>query len=194
MGQELVTIVQQQTYKKQRHIWVSRSKLSTLKNIGLEWTIRVGAKQLQPHTVGPTQGPHAMGNTRGHTQVSHAGVGGLFYSDHGITCREPCICYNRITFQKQYLSLNGNSGWLNKYIQTNTDSRKKTHRYIYISLFIYLETGSYYTILAGLESPVFLPSYSKCWNTSPVPTTATWKLHFKNVIATLVLPTCTMSI
>lgn len=36
MGQELVTIVQQQTYKKQRHIWVSRSKLSTLKNIGLE--------------------------------------------------------------------------------------------------------------------------------------------------------------
>lgn len=41
-------------------------------------------------------------------------------------------------------------------------AEKKTLRFIYISLFIYLETGSYYTILVGLESPVFLPPYSKC--------------------------------
>lgn len=72
-------------------------------------------------------------------------------------------------------------------------AEKKTLRYIYISLFTYLETGSYYTILAGLESR--LPAsifqvlkYQSC------ATTATWKLHFKNVITTLVLLACSMSI
>lgn len=74
-------------------------------------------------------------------------------------------------------------------------AEKKTIRFIYISLFVYLFRDRLLLYNPSWPQIPSLPaSIFQVLKYQPCATAATWKLYFKNVITTLVLLACTMSI
>lgn len=100
----------------------------------------------------------------GHMLWSH--TWDLFYLGHDSTVQEPmCVCYSRIPSQKHNLSLNGNSGWLNKCPILTAEKKRHSNMLILVYFF---RDGLIMQSKLALNPQSSCPTFQD-WNNSPVP-------------------------